>query len=357
MKLAEVAPFLSRMRAHPATWSEMAYTPGPDHEDANRQVRRACLLGLQHDRRSTDRDLILYLLEQEVLARTGFSGCSTSLEAAVFFAAELDDPAIAWRIMAAKFANFDTSCAIGFEALYSCGVERTLAMLQASNRVERKDFPPAPLQEEVDAWWSSQRSSFPVQWEDEPDKVATCREVGDFEAGSEYLSRQLAGTLSTLQPGSAEERNVLVHARYEWTWLGRTDQAARIQEKLDKSQPESAWDRASALRDALATYASAGRFDDAASKVEPLRAALMQLDSWRYIGLGRMSAEAMADFAISVHDKAVAAHVFAVLEEMMTDGLPLPTLAEISSDPQFEPREISRDEFETLWREKTTKVS
>ena len=45
------------------------------------------------------------------------------------------------------------------------------------------------------------------------------------------------------------------------------------------------------------------------------------------------------------------------IEGAVLSELPLPTLAEIGADPQFEPQEISRAEFENMWREKSTKVS
>jgi hypothetical protein len=36
--------------------------------------------------------------------------------------------------------------------------------------------------------------------------------------------------------------------------------------------------------------------------------------------------------------------------------LPLPPLAEIGSDPQFDPQEVSQAEFEVLWRQRLTNV-
>jgi hypothetical protein len=45
------------------------------------------------------------------------------------------------------------------------------------------------------------------------------------------------------------------------------------------------------------------------------------------------------------------------IEGTVLSDLPLPALAEIGSDHQFEPQEISRAEFENLWREQSKKVS
>jgi len=336
MKLAEVPLLLARMRADRAAWSELAYRSRPDDEDVewpdedmNWRVRRACLLGLQHDRRSDDRDLISYLLDQEICARRASDGCGSSLEAAIFFVAEFEDPSIAWRIRSAKYANQDTRCTIDLEALYCCGVERTLTMLATSECPERDDFLPAPQQDEVDAWWARQRDCFPRRWEDEPDKVGTCEEIGDLEAAADYLRQQLAEDLAAVEPGSSEEQKRLVGARYEWRSLGRADEAAKLQTRIDEFLPEDPWDRASALRDALQVYTAAGQFQEAASKVEPLLIALMQVDCWRDVGLGRMSADAMADLAIATPDEATAARVFTILEAMIADGLkPAPILHE-----------------------------
>ncbi|MCL2714200.1 MAG: hypothetical protein FWD68_06330 [Alphaproteobacteria bacterium] len=325
MKLTDIPLFLSRMRTDRAVRQELAYKKMLPHSDeVNWPARRACLLGLQFDRCPEDRDLILYLLDQEICARQGSGGCGSSLQAVVFFAAELGDPSILWRIMSAKFANFDTGIVIDREAIYCCGVERTLAVLAASDHPARDRFLPAPAQADVDKWWTHQRSAFPDRWEDETDKIGTCEEIGDFEAGAEYLRKELAEKLATVAPGSTEEQKLLVDARHQWGFLGRADEAARLQAKLDAFLPAAPWDRASALRDALTVYTAASQFPEAASKVEPLRAALAQVDSWRTVGLGRMSAMAMADLAIATPDKAAAARVFSILKEMMAGGLEAP---------------------------------
>jgi|GEM_PF-2731522 len=333
MKLTAVPLLLSRMRADSGSWSELAYKPWPDYEDrrdweywdVNWQARRACLLGLQLDRRPDDRDLILYLLDQEICSQeASVSGCGSSLHPAILFAAEFDDPSIAWRIRSAKYANQDTACSIDVQALYCCGVERTLAMLAASDRPESNDFPPAPIQAHVDEWWMRQRSNYPSRWEDEPDKIGTCEEIGDIEAAADYLRQELAETLPTVDAGGAEERDLLVSARRQWGWLGRPDEAAKLQAGIDAFLPEEPWDRASALRDALEVYVAAGQFQEAASKVDPLWAALRQVDSWREVGLGRLSAGAVADLALATPDEAMAVHAFSVLEEMMAGGLKEP---------------------------------
>lgn len=222
--------------------------------------------------------------------------------------------------MSAKRTNFDTLCTIDVEALYSCGVERTLTTLGTSARSEFNDFE-TPTQAQVDAWWYNQRNKIPARWEDEPDKVGACEEIGDFEAGAGYLRNQLSEELGKVAVGSSEERSILVGARYQWRSLGRPDEAAKIQARLDQFLPKTPWDLASALRDALEVYTAAGQFQDAVSKVEPLRVALMQIDSWRVVGLGRMSAEAMADLAIATPDEATASSIFSILDDMVAGGL------------------------------------
>jgi tetratricopeptide (TPR) repeat protein len=327
VKIEEIPQFLGRIRTDRAAWSEVEYAQASSGEDINAPTRNACLRGLQHDRRADDRELTVFLLEQEVRdCYDGGCGYGDSLFLAIYLVACLDEVDLAWLIMKAKIANFDTLCGVNIEALYSCGVERTQAMLKASRRKEGKHFLPAPSQTNVDNWWKRQRDRFPARWEDEIDKANICAAIGDFDAAADYLRKQLAASFAKVEPGSDQERELLVNARYRWGSLGRHDEAALVQKKIDAYVPDDPRKRASQLQDALTTYTAAGELREAASRIEPLRTALLQVDGWHEVGLGRMSAESMLDLGLAASDVAVSEQTFSIVEELLSLGLRRPSV-------------------------------
>jgi hypothetical protein len=224
VKIEDIPQFLGKVRADRAAWSEVECVHFSSGEDINAPARHACLRGLQYDSSSNDRELTIFLLEQEVrdCCESKFGGYDDHLFLAVYLVACLDEVDLAWLIMEAKLANFDTWHGVDIEALYGCGVERTLAMLKASQREEGESFLPAPDQANVDRWWKRQRSRFPARWEDEINKIDICAAIGDSEAAAEYLRKQVATSVAEVESGSKQERELLADARRQWRNLGAT---------------------------------------------------------------------------------------------------------------------------------------
>lgn len=337
MELADVPRVLERLRTGPAAWGEVTCAfegEGTAWRDAHATARRAALLGLQYDRRPEDRELVVHIMAEEVryAQESPFQGNSEGLRLAAFLVATLGEVSLAWLLFEAKRANFDTACGFDVEALFACGVEPTWAMVLASDRPERAAFmklagdegAPRCTQDEVDAWWEQQHRDFPTRWEDEAPlaKLMICTDLGDLDAGAEILRAWVSGALAGAEPGSKAEREVLEHARYWWSELRRPDEAARIQQKLDEALPEAAWDRASALERAVKIYAAAGWIDAGIERLAPLRTALVEVDGWQGVGLGRMAAEVALDLGLAERaDLRAAAQAFAWAETLVSEGL------------------------------------
>lgn len=337
MELADVPRVLERLRTGRAAWGEVTCAfegEGSAWRDAHATARRAALQALQYDRRPADRELVVHLMAEEVryAQESPFQGNSEALRLAAFLLATLGDVSHAWLLFEAKRANFDTACGFDVEALFAGGVEPTWAMVLASDRPERaafmelagEDGAPRCTQDEVDAWWEQQRRDFPTRWEDEPPlaKLMICTDLGDLDAGAEILRTWMTEELAGVDPGSEAERRVLEHARYWWSELRRADEAARIQEKLDVALPGAAWDRASALERAVKIYAAAGWIDVGLERLGPLRAALVEVESWQGVGLGRMAAEVALDLGLAAgRDERAAAHAFDWAETLVSEGL------------------------------------
>lgn len=346
MKLAEIPVVLERLRAGPMAWGEVECAfegEGAAWVDAHARARRAALVGLQYDRRAEDRELVMHLLRQELRyhAASPFAGLEESLKLVAYLAAELDDDVeLAWLMLAAKRTNFDTACGFDVEALFCRGVERTWAMVLASQRPEREAFievagdgsgAPRCTQQDVDAWWEQQRAWFPRRWEDEGvlARLGLCVELGDLEAGEALLRQWQADALAGVQPGSPAERNGLEQARSWWRDLQRPDEAARAQTRIDTLLPDDPWERASALETAVKTYAAAGWIAEGLTRLAPLRAALDGVERWQDFGLGRHAAEVAVDLALAAlqakGEVADAEQAFGWAEGIVAAGI-VPTL-------------------------------
>jgi hypothetical protein len=338
MKLAEIPLVLQRLRAGPQAWGEVTCAfegEGETWRDAHVEARQAALVALQYDRRPEDRALIVHLLEQELREheQSPFGGLDDSLRLAAFLAATLDDVSLAWLMLGVKQANFDTGCGFDVDALFSCGVERTWAMVQASERPEREAFialvsdedgGPRCTQDDVDRWWAQQRRDFPARWEDESlyAKLGLCVTLGDREAGVELLATWQAAALAKVEPGTAAERRVLEEARGWWRDLRRPDQAATLQTRIDAQLPEDPWERASALSRAVETYTAARWIEQGLALLAPLRAALGQVARWQDVGLGRNAAVIAAELALAASDDPqAAARAFDWAEGIVADGI------------------------------------
>lgn len=86
-----------------------------------------------------DAALARTLLDQEAQwrRRDPHQGIGDTLEIACHLVGQARDASDVWRLCAAKTANFDTSLGLDREALYSGGVEATLAYVRASAHPER----------------------------------------------------------------------------------------------------------------------------------------------------------------------------------------------------------------------------
>lgn len=337
-RLAELPALLSRLRAGPHAWGEVSVAAegeGATWVDAHARARYGALVGLQHDRQPGDLALVMHLLQQEIEShrQSPLGGLEESLKLAAYLAAELSERSLElpWVMLEAKQLNFDTACGFDVEALMLAGIERTWAMVQASSHPLREAFleelddgegNPRCTQDDVDRWWALQRRWFPARWEDEAPlaRLSTCVALGDHAEGEAELRRWLADALASAPPGGPEERDVLEQARSWWRDLGRPDEAARAQARIDALLPDEAWSRASALQTSVGTYAAAGAIEAGLERLPLLRAALDRVDRWYEYGLGRLAAEVAVDLALAARDDAQARQALAWAEDVLAAG-------------------------------------
>lgn len=99
--------------------------------DINQGFREAVCQRLNQDVSETDRALVIYLLEQELLSIEGGWGVCENLKLCAYLLFKLghvEDALLIWR---AKSTNFDTFCGLDVQLLAGGGVDETIGYLRA----------------------------------------------------------------------------------------------------------------------------------------------------------------------------------------------------------------------------------
>jgi hypothetical protein len=138
-----VTTLLDDWRGHPRRWSELAYAEARDEDgypgDAHHAAREEVLGLLLRDRRDADAGFLRYLLEQETRMHVDAWSYADSLGLAALLLNECGHAEDVWRLVDAKYSNFDASIGLDAFLLFPAGVAATLEHVERSDHPDRDD--------------------------------------------------------------------------------------------------------------------------------------------------------------------------------------------------------------------------
>jgi len=141
--LAEGLALLTRLRAQPAEWQRVAFTPrgklGRGRADVHAGARLQLAWAIQHDSCPTDAALLRFALAEEVKwrAEDPGQGIGETLEILAGIVARERNVQNVWTLARAKRANFDAACGFDIEHAFAAGVAETLAYVRESAHPDR----------------------------------------------------------------------------------------------------------------------------------------------------------------------------------------------------------------------------
>jgi tetratricopeptide (TPR) repeat protein len=269
--------------------------------DANEKARYALLIQLQYDFQESDRELIRFLFEQEVIAREkdDFQGIGNALWLGAFLLAKFKDPADISLFYRAKNSNFDTYCGFDVEFVFWPLKGDTDSYLAENHPEILNDlggvYFESGLDETINEWWDGQISQYPDCVEKELPLVLYERNLyfDDIEKAKEYLDLWASN-----EPESDRKQSYL---KYAYKQIGEFGKAIEIVKKsIDLKDP--GWDKAGAYRDLLELYTQAGAPSDALEYIERIDTEFKKFDNWKQAGLGHMTVKSVFDYSKASND-------------------------------------------------------
>ncbi|MEZ4224789.1 MAG: hypothetical protein R3B13_27805 [Polyangiaceae bacterium] len=316
---ADYAQRLDRLRRDPTSWTSLGFAASGDEPGVDvHELDRWRVVHLLHlSATPADRDLIRYLLDQEILARVHCAeGAGDPLSMLSTLLLEFGDEGDAARFWRAKTANFDTSAG-GYDIEFivarldgddvatrvaSADIAAALAAMGTDDldALERYDW--AQIRDDLPGWRSSLDRRYSRKAPEDPQACEAWAELFGDSAG-------------VLHHGLAAANSELDRA-YVYRRVGQHAQAARRFREAAGSAAD-AWERTSRLRDALSEATKAGQTDlESARSIDALRA---QIESWNEVGLGRMSTEAVFEQAAIAEDEATGRALFRLAERWRSE--------------------------------------
>lgn len=289
-------------RNNRAKWRELDNFPknpeSVDCFDANEKVRYALLIELQYDLKDEDRDLIRYLLQQEITARQNFSirGGEDALLLSAYLLATFKNPNDILLFYNTKHSNFDANCTIDTEFLFYALRDKTKAYVQQHFPEIYDDL--GGYDSKVDCescvmdWWERLSYDYPDKEEDESPYTLYQRNIyfNNYAIAREYLEQWKAST-----PDSADKNSTLKHMYIELEDYAEVIELLKQELKFSDSH----WDKTSCYRDLLEYYTKTQQSTDGLKIVELIDDELKQFSDWKNTGLGHMTVEQIFEFSVS----------------------------------------------------------
>jgi tetratricopeptide (TPR) repeat protein len=296
---------LEKIRKNKKSWSGMACKEARSDDrrkyDENEKARYSLLIELQYDFQESDRELIRFLFEQEVISREKGSsvGIGNSLWLGAFLLAKFKDPGDISLFFRANNSNFDTYCGFDIEFLFWLLGEEMDSYLAKNNSELLNDlggvYFDSGLGENIEDWWANKLIQYPDCVEKELPLVLYERSLyfGDIEKARIYLDLWALG-----EPESCRKEISLKRA-YEN--FGEFDKAIQISRKLIDLK-DSGWDKAVAYGDLLKLYIQVGAPSDAVEYIERIDAEFRKFDDWQRTGLGRMTVKSVFEYSCATNN-------------------------------------------------------
>lgn len=316
MRVSQVKQ-LDLYRDDKAKWGELANLPSEAESqcdyiyDKNEKSRYALLIELQYDLRDEDRDLIRYLLQQEIIARRNFSigGGGDGLLLSAYLLATFKNPNDILLYYQAKNSNFDASCTIDTEFLFYALRDKTKAYVQQNFPEIYDDLggyeSKIDYESSVMDWWERLSHNYPDKEEDESLYTLYRRNIyfNNYDIATEHLEKWKAST-----PDSADKNSTLKHM-----YIELEDYAAVIELlKQELKISDSHWDRTSCYRDLLEYYTKTQQSINGLKIVELIDDELKQFSDWKNIGLGRMTIEQIFEFSLLTDNPEITVEAFEI---------------------------------------------
>lgn len=297
---------LEEYRNNKDSWNHVAYKETHSNNrgnyDANEKARYSLLIQLQYDFQETDRELIRFLFEQEVIARENddFQGIGNALWLGAYLLSKFKDPADIPLLFRAKNSNFDTHCGFDIEFVFWALKDGTDLYLAENHPDILNDlggvYFESGLNESINEWWEGQLSQYPDCVEKEIPLVLYERSLylEDIEKAKEYLDLWALN-----EPESDRKQGYL---KFAYKQVGEFYKAIEIVKKsIDLKAP--GWDRAAAYRDLLELYTQAGAPSDAIEYIECIDSEFKKFDNWKRAGLGHMTVKSAFDYSKASNDR------------------------------------------------------
>lgn len=259
--------------------------------------RYALAIALQYDNRPEDKELIKFLMENEVESRINdpYQGVGDSLNLISYLLAKFKDVENVWLFEKAKSANFDTSLGYDCEFIFSAGVEVTCNYLEENGLNEdnylyqfKDKLRDLYTEDDINRFFERMRSWFPERLEEESIETLFGRAI-DFED-----FKEAERLFSLMEHNEENDVSTLYHRAKD---IRNYEKAVFYKKKvLEKTQ--RTWDKVSALKDLVEMYLLCKDCFSAFETAKTWDGMLKDFDNWKDTGLGRMLTEHWFDICL-----------------------------------------------------------
>lgn len=298
IEIKNISKNIEVIRKSKDMWREFEYAQ-PD----NYVKRHALAIALQYDWRLEDKELIKFLIINEVEDRKNdsFQGCGDSLTLISYLLAKYKEPENIWLFEEAKCANFDTFCGYYSEFIFSAGIEATCKYLEKFELTEnnkylfklKNELQSIFTEKDIEEFLERMESWFPDRIEKESTETLLERaiEFNDYNEGERLL-----GVLEK------EDNCDYGSLYYRAKSLENYPKAILYQERILETA-KNAQEKVSSLHNISEMYCLNLDFLNAFETSKKWYSLLDLFDDWRQIGLGRFCAENWFDICLGLYNQ------------------------------------------------------
>ncbi|KNY26906.1 hypothetical protein [Pseudobacteroides cellulosolvens] len=293
MEIKDIQKNLDKIRGSKDMWKEFEYSD----PDINYMKRYALAIALQYDNRQEDKELIKFLMENEVESRINdpYQGVGDSLNLISYLLAKFKEVENVWLFDKAKSANFDTALGYNSEFIFSAGVEVTCDYLEKKGLTEenylyeyRDELHDLFTEGDIEKFLARMKLWFPESIKEESVQTLFRRAV-EFEDCTE--AERLFGLMEQDEENDA---STLYHCAKDI----KNYEKAIYYKRIVLGEADTAWDKVSALESIAEMYLLNGDLLNAFETAKKWDSMLSEFDRWKDTGLGRMLTEIWFDICL-----------------------------------------------------------
>ncbi|WP_028777379.1 hypothetical protein [Shimazuella kribbensis] len=304
MEIKDIKNHFNHIRKSKEMWNEFVfvYSENDDFGDANYLKRYALAIELQYSGNSHDKELVKFLMEQEIENRMNapYQGIGESLNILSYLLAKFREPENVWLFEKAKCANYDTYCGYSSEFIFSAGVEATCDYLENQTITEdhlylfkNKDkLREIYTENEIEEFSEWMKEEFPDRIEVEETTTLFSRAI---EFGDEEEGKRLFRLL--------EEEQLDAQTLYHYAKDIKDYEKSIYYQSKHLEKAKSAQDKVSSLRSISILYCLSNDYIRAFETAKRWDQMLDELSIWKEIGLGRMLTETWFDICLGLDEQ------------------------------------------------------